>query len=181
MALPKISHHFENTKIEEKQLEKLDTKITKTVKEMFDLYPKSSDKIFFVNRLLGGLGIKRPSNVYRATRSFNLIKMLNHDEQNIRYLARKSLELDMKSRGVRQTDSEINFLGYALDANRRLAKTKTYGGNSDWPDLLFLANKFNGSVIYKDGFAVVVVNGKELNRKDLKKRSRGRIRATRYH
>ena len=39
MALPKISHHFENTKIEEKQLEELDTKITKTVKEIFDLYP----------------------------------------------------------------------------------------------------------------------------------------------
>lgn len=56
MALAKISHHFENTKIEEKQLEELDTKITKTVKEMFDLYPKSSDKVFFVNRLLGGLG-----------------------------------------------------------------------------------------------------------------------------
>ena len=98
---------------------------------MFALNPKSSDKIFFVNGLLGGLGIKRPSNVYRATRVSTLIKMLNHDEESIQYLARKSLELDTKSRGVRQTDSEINFLGYALDANGRLAKTKTYGGNSD--------------------------------------------------
>ena len=177
MALAKISHHFENTKIEEKQLEELDSKITKTVKEMFDLYPKSSDKIFFVNRLLGGggLGIKRQSNVYRATRVSNLIKMLNHDEENIQYLARKSLELDMKARGVGQADSEINFLGYALDANGRLAKTKTYGGNSDWPDLLFHANKFNGSIIYKDGFAVVVVNGKELNRKDLKREIEGKL------
>ena len=81
----------------------------------------------------------------------------------------------MKSRGVRLKDSKINFLGYALDANRRLAKTKTYGGNSDWPDLLFQANKFNGSVIYKDGFAVVVVNGKELNRKDLKREVEGEL------
>ena len=168
MALAKISHHFENTKIEEKQLEKLDAKITKTVKEMFDLYPKSSDKAFFVNRLLGGLGIKRPSHVYRALRLSNLVKMLNYDEENIRYLARKSLELDMKSRGFRETESKINFLGYALDANRRLAKTKTYGGNSDWPDLLSHANKFNGSVIYKDSLAVVIVDCRELNRKDLK-------------
>ena len=52
MGLAKISHHFENTKIEDKQLEELDS----TVKEIFDLYPKSSDKIFFVNRLLGGGG-----------------------------------------------------------------------------------------------------------------------------
>ena len=95
----------------------------------------------------------------------------------MQYVARKSLELDMKSRGVRQTDSEINFLGYALDANGRLAKTKTYEGNSDWPDLLFHANKFHGSIIYKDGFAVAVVNGKELDRKDLK-REIERIRAT---
>ena len=153
----------------------MDSKIAKTVKEMFDLYPKSSDKIFFVNRIVGGLGIKRPSNVYRATRVSNLIKMLNHDEKNIQYLARKSLELDIKSRGVGQTDSEINFLGYALDANGRLAKTKTYGGNSDSPDLLFHANKFNGSIIYKDGFALVVVNGKELNREDLKREIEGKL------
>ena len=65
--------------------------------------------------------------------------MLNHDEESIQYLARKSLELAMKSRGVRQTDSEINFLGHALDANGRLAKTKTNGANSNWPDLLFHA------------------------------------------
>ena len=176
MALAKISHHFENAKIEEKQLEELDSKITKTVKEMFDLYPKSSDKIFFINRLLGGgPGIKRPSNIYREARVSNLIKMLNHDEENIQYLARKSFELDMKSRGVGQTDSEINFLGYALDANGRPAKTKTNGGNSDWPDLLFHANKFNGSIIYKDGFAVFVVNGKELNRKDLKREIEGKL------
>ena len=97
MALAKIANHFENTKVEEQQLEELDTKITKTVKEIFDLYPKSSDKTFFVNRLLGGLGIKRPSNVCRATRLSNLITILNHNEESIQYVARKSLELDMKS------------------------------------------------------------------------------------
>ena len=111
MTLAKISHHFENTRIEEKQLEELDSKITKTIKEMFDLYPKSSDKIFFVNRLLGGLGIKRPSKVYRATGVSNLIKMLNHDEENIQYLARKSLELDIKSRGLdRQIAKSISYV-----------------------------------------------------------------------
>ena len=90
-------------------------------------------KAFFVDRLNGGLGFKRPSHVCRA----DLMKMLNHEEENIRFIARESLKLDMKSRGVSVTDTERNFLGYSLDQNHRLATTKTYGGSSDLPDLLF--------------------------------------------
>ena len=57
--------------------------------------------MFFIGRLQGGLGIKKPSNVYRATRISNLVNMLNHEEENIRYIARESLSLDMRARGVR--------------------------------------------------------------------------------
>ena len=62
-----------------------------------------------------------------------------------------------------------------IDANDRLAKTKTYGGNSDG-DLLIHAKMFNGSVIYEDGFAMVVVNSKEVNRKDLKREIEGKLK-----
>ena len=55
------------------------------------------------------------------------MKMLNHEEENIRFIARESLKLDMKSRGVSITDAERNFLGYSLDQNHRLAKTKHMG------------------------------------------------------
>ena len=106
-------------------------------KRLFQLYPKSSDKAFFVDRLNGGPGIKRPSHVYRAARISNLMEMLNHEEENIRFIARESLKFDMKSWGVSVTDAERNFLGYSLDQNHRLAETKTYESSSDWPDLLF--------------------------------------------
>ena len=66
MALAKILHHFDNTRIEEKQLEELDKKIICVIRSMFGLYPKATDKVFFVGRLHGGLGVKKPSNVYRA-------------------------------------------------------------------------------------------------------------------
>ena len=53
MALTKISHHFDNTRLNEKQLDELDDKIISTVKRLFQLYPKSSDEAFFVDRLNG--------------------------------------------------------------------------------------------------------------------------------
>ena len=91
MALAKISNHFDYTRLNEKQLDELDDKVISTVKRLLQLYPKSSDRVFFVDRLNGGLGIKRPSHVYRAARISNLMKMLNHEEENIRYIARESL------------------------------------------------------------------------------------------
>ena len=139
-----------NKQTNEKQLDDLDDKVISTVKRLFQLYPNSSDKVFFVDRLNGGLEIKRPSHVYRAGRISNLMKMLNHKEENIRFIARKSLELDMKSRGVSVTDAERNFLGYSLDENHRLAKTITYGGSSDWPNLLLHVRKLQGSIMFKD-------------------------------
>ena len=50
IALAKILHHFDNTRIEEKQLEELDKKIICVLRSMFRLYPKATDKVFFVGR-----------------------------------------------------------------------------------------------------------------------------------
>ena len=109
MALAKILHHFDNTRIEEQQLGEMDSKVSCVVRNMFGLYPKTTDEVFFIGRLHGGLGIKKPSNVYRATRISNLVNMLNHEEENIRYIARESLSLDMRARGVRATNGERTF------------------------------------------------------------------------
>ena len=40
--------------------------------------------------------------------------MLNHDVVHFKHIARSSLELDVKKRGVRPTDGANNFLGYEL-------------------------------------------------------------------
>ena len=58
MALAKILHHFDNTRIEEQQLGEMDSKVSCVVRNMFGLYPKTTDKVFFIGRLQGGLGIK---------------------------------------------------------------------------------------------------------------------------
>ena len=92
--------------------------------------------------------------------------MLNHEEENIRYIASESLSLDMRAQGA--TNCEKNFLGYELDYNNRLVKNKTYSGYSDWPDLLFKVNRLKGCVIYEENLAKVVVNGKKLSHENPK-------------
>ena len=89
MALAKILHHCDNTRIEEKQLEELDKKISSVIRYMFGLYPRATDKVLFVDRLHRGLGVKKPSNVYRPVRISNLVNMLNHGEEAIKNMERE--------------------------------------------------------------------------------------------
>ena len=90
--------------------------------------------MIFLPRENGGLGIKRISDVYRSTRLAFLITMLSHDVVHFKHIARSSLELDMKKRGVRPTDGANNFLGYELTDDGFLACNKNFGCQSDWPD-----------------------------------------------
>ena len=55
MALAKILHQFDNTRIEEQQLGEMDSKVSCVVRDMFGLYPKTTDKVFFIGRLKGVL------------------------------------------------------------------------------------------------------------------------------
>ena len=71
--------------------------------------------------------------------------MLDHPELNIRFVARNSLSIDMKKRGVVKVRStEIsNFLGYKCKKNGSI-ETNIKGGfgvTSDWPQSNQLARK----------------------------------------
>ena len=72
----------------------------------------------FLKKDKGGLGVRKPSLIYTAARPGFLVNMLNHSNENIRFVARKSLELDMKKRGVVRLRTENNFLRYAVKENR---------------------------------------------------------------
>ena len=69
--------------------------------------------------------------------------MLNHENENIRFVARNSLQLDMKKRGVNRTADDENFLGFACENTGKL-KTNIKGGfgvQSDWPQLCYLIHR----------------------------------------
>ena len=65
--------------------------------------------------------------------------MLNHENENIRFVARNSLQLDMKKRSVNRTTDDENFLGFACEITGKL-KTNIkgeFGVQSDWPQLCY--------------------------------------------
>ena len=84
MTLAKILHHFNNTRFTEEQLEELDKALTQTVRNLYDLYSSTTQLIIYLPREDGGIGIERVFAVYRTTRIAFVVKMLNHEEDNIR-------------------------------------------------------------------------------------------------
>ena len=70
----------------------------------------------FQKKKSGGNGVRKPSRVYRSVRISHLENMLNHENENIRFVARNSLQLDMKKRGVNRTTDDENFFGFACES-----------------------------------------------------------------
>ena len=96
MALSKIEHSFPNINFTEDNLAELDKVLTSCLRKMFNIYTNTTVRTMFTKKRHGGLGIRKPSFVYRATRISFLVGMLNHEDDNIRYVARNSLCLDFK-------------------------------------------------------------------------------------
>ena len=71
--------------------------------------------------------------------------MLNHENENIHFVARNSLQLDMKKRGLNRPTDDENFLGFAYE-NTGKFKTNIKGGfgvqsDCDWPQLCYLIHR----------------------------------------
>ena len=66
------------------------------VRELFGFYKSTTQSVIFLPREKGGLGIKNVAMVYYTTRISYLIKMLNHEVDKFKNVARESFKLDMK-------------------------------------------------------------------------------------
>ena len=147
IALSKIIHHFANTRLTEEHLNELDTLLVKSLRKILSLGHSTTVRTRFQPKSKGGLGVRKPSIVYTATRIAHLAHMLDLPELNIRFVARNSLSIDMKKRGVvKVRSSEVcNFLDYKCKENR-LIETNIKGGfgvTSDWPHLNQLTRKMD--------------------------------------
>ena len=162
MALANILHHFYNTRLTVEQLDELDVYLTKVVRNLYGLYHSTTRLIIYLPHELGGIGIKRVSDVYITTRLAFLVKMLNHNIVQFQNVARNSLKLDMSKRGVRETVNLNNFLGYELTNDRKFLNSKTvFGCQSDWPDMLRYSRKLNVDVIFEGG-EVCIRSGEKI-------------------
>ena len=129
IALSKIIHHFANTRLTEQHLNELDTLLVKSLRKILSLNHSTTVRTCFQPKSKGGLGVRKLSVVYTATRIAHVVHMLDHPELNIRFVARNSLSIDMKKHGVvKVCSSEIsNFLGYKCKENG-LIETNIKGG-----------------------------------------------------
>ena len=112
IALSKISHRFSNMHITETKLYELDQLLVSAIRKIFNLTRSTTTETCFQPKVRGGLGIRKPSIVCRATRIAHSVKMLIHSEDNIRFLARNRLVLDLYKRGVSRANDDFNFLGF---------------------------------------------------------------------
>ena len=91
--------------------------------------------------------------------------MLNHKEENIGFVARNSLQLDMNKRNVPRVFSRENFLGFAVKQDGKfLTNTKGgFGVPSDWPQLNLLACKIGIVLVWQNAEAIDLMNARNLN------------------
>ena len=114
VALSKIQHHFANNASTEDQLQELDNFLLPSY-EARSTYTTTQKLGPFYKKVNRGLGVRKLSTIYRITRISHLVSMLNNYNNNFKFIARYSLELDIKKRGVHRSAESGNFLGFACD------------------------------------------------------------------
>ena len=113
ILMPKLMFYFSNITFSEKRLQDMESLIVNAVRQWLRLNKSSTRAFMFTSKKHGGLGILKPSTMYKAKKISFIISVLNSDDQNVRILARKSLELHMSKRKVPLVqEEEDNFLGY---------------------------------------------------------------------
>ena len=120
MDLAKAFHFFCNTRFQDKLLVEIDTFLTNKVRELLFLYKSTTRDAIYLSRLHGGIGVKQFSTVCYCTRVAFISKMLNHYEESFKNIARESLKLDMKKRGINTSNAVNNFLGYEVNNDHYL-------------------------------------------------------------
>ena len=89
--------------------------------------------------------------------------MLNSDDQNVRILARKSLELHMSKRKVPLgEEEEDNFLGYEVNDDYKVKpRSKSCWRKSQWIELNLLCARENIQLVKRRGdyAALIPTNG----------------------
>ena len=86
--MAKIQHHFPNTYITDEKLLEFNKALTLFLRRVFDLTHSTTVKTMFLKKQNGGIGIRKPSIVYRTCRIYHLTKMLNNDHENIKFVGR---------------------------------------------------------------------------------------------
>jgi len=169
MALAKVLHFFCNTRFQDKLLVEIDKFLTNKVRDLFNLYQSTTRDVIYLSRLHGGIGVKQFSTTYYCTRVSFIVKMLNHNEETFKNIARESLKLDMKKRCIKTSNSDNNFLGFEVNHDGFLVSETNFGCKTEWMELNRYCKKLNVKLQWLDDRAIVIFNNKPCNASNLNK------------
>ena len=153
-----------NTRISEEKISEFDKVLIKCLRRIFGIGDTITIRGCHQPKVKkGGFGVRLPSIVYSASSIAHLISMLNHEEENIKFVARNSLELDMHKRNVSRVHHGRNCLGSEIKDDEKFS-TKVKGGFRvafDWPNLNLLACKVGSKLVWlmEAGSLMIFING----------------------
>ena len=160
ITLAKVLHFFCNTHFQDKILVEIDTFLTNKVRELFSLYKSNTRDAIYLSRLHRGIGVKQFSTVYYCTRFAFITKMLNHNEESFKNIARESLKLDMKKRGINTSNAVNNFLGYEVNNDHNLISKINFGCKAERMQLNRYYKKLNVKLQWVNNLATIIFNDK---------------------
>ena len=112
--MAKIANQFANTRISEEKSLEFDKVLIKCLRRIFEIGDTITIGACYQPKVKGGFGVRLPSIVYRASRIAHLISMLNHEEGNIRFVAKNCLELEIHKRNVSRVHHGQNCVGFEI-------------------------------------------------------------------
>ena len=170
MALAKVLHFFYNTRFQNKLLVEIDTFLTNKVRELLSLYKSTTKDVIYLSSLHGGIGVKQFSTVYHYCTSVAFItRMLNRNEEIFKNIARESLKLDMKKRGINTSYAVNNVLGYEVNNDHYLVSKTNFGCKTEWMELNTYCKKLNIKLQWVNNLATIIFNDKPCHSNNLNK------------
>ena len=99
--------------------------------------------MIYLSRLHEGIGVKQFCTAYCCTPVVFTTKMLNHNEEIFKNIARESLKLDMKKRRINTSNAVNSFLGYEENNDHDLVCKTNFGCKTEWMELNRYCKKIN--------------------------------------
>ena len=69
--------------------------------------------------------------------------MLNHNVENFKNITQSVFNLDMRKRGISESNENNNFLGYEVNDEDFLVSKKKFGCKTDWIEMNRYCQKLN--------------------------------------
>ena len=113
----------------------------------------------FVARSKGGLGLRNPTNRYIARKILFMVEMLNSDDNQVRFIARESLQLHMNKRKANLAKSDDpSFDGYEVNEAGIIKKiSKQCLSKSQWVELNELCARTKNQLLKTDNEFKIVL------------------------